>query len=282
MSYSQQSSTATTKRSGPPYLPSEIDFSKITYSEPKQNGNSPARIAYVNYDGGKLVVEAPWMTSPFGIRQPPPEYRDEGAPPKYSVEFSLKGYRGEDPEVQQMYAMLNGFQDKILEDSCTYSSEWHKKKNMSKDVAEALFTPLVRLPKDKNTGEVTDMYPPTFKLKVPYWEGEFKSKVMQKGSGTFLEGDLSEQVGGRLNARVIMECSSLWFVAGKFGATWNLKIMEYESLGQPQLTSYAFRDPTPVDTNQVDQVVVADDVKENTVDEVDDEVEDEVEDSDDE
>jgi len=280
MSYSQQS-TPSSRNTGP-YLPSEIDFSKITYSEPKQNGNSPARISYVNYNGGKLVIEAPWMTTSFGIRQPPAEYRDEGAPPKYSIEFSLRGYRGEEPEVQALYEMLQSIQNKVLEDSCTYSSEWHKKKVMSKDVAEALFTPLVKLPKDKNTGEVTDLYPPTFKLKVPCWEGEFKSKVTQMGTGTFLEGDLSEQVCGRLNARVIMEFTSLWFVAGKFGATWTLKVMEYESLGQPQLTSYAFRDPSPIEQPVKSENIVVDEEEVAKEEEVEDEMEDEVEDSDEE
>lgn len=276
MSYSKQSTTSVSSYNRGPYLPSEIDFSKITYSEPKQNGSSPARISYVNYNGGDLVIESPWMTSSFGIRQPLPEYRDEGAPPKYSIEFSLKGYTGEDPDVKALYDMLSTFQEKILEDSCKYSSEWHKKKTMSKDVAEALFTPLIKFPKDKNTGEVTDAYPPTFKIKVPCRDGDFKSKVMQKGVGTILDGDLSEQVCGRLNARVIMKCSSLWFVAGKFGATWNLTVMEYESLGQPQLTSYAFRDPTPIQEDATNIVV-----EDSTIsDDVEDEVEDSDEDSD--
>jgi hypothetical protein len=246
MSYTKQTtSTAPASKNGP-MLPSEVDFSKFAYSELKQMGNGPAKTCYVNYNGGKLVIETPWMTTPFGIRQPPIEFRDEGAAPKYSIEFTLKGYEGEDPAVQALYDFMQKLQEKFLEDSCTHAMDWHRKKTMSKDVAEALFTPLIRRSKDKATGEFTDVYAPTFKAKVQCYEGEWKAKVIQKGSRDYLEGDLSEQVNGRMNARAILECSSLWFAGGKFGASWKLVMMEYESSDQQTNTAFAFRDPTPI------------------------------------
>ena len=238
-------STAQTTNSGV-YYANEIDFSKVSYSELKQMGNGPAKTCYLNYNGGNLVIETPWLNSSFGIRQPPPEYREEGAPPKYSIEFSLKGFRGENEKAKELYDCLQSLQDKLLEDSCTHAMEWHKKKTMSKDVAEALFTPLVKFAKDKNTGEPTDMYPPTLKVKVPYWEGTWNCKAMVKGTGQFVEGDLSEHVCGRINARAIIECSSLWFAGGKFGASWKLKMIEYVPSEQAVLSDYSFRNPTPI------------------------------------
>ena len=111
MSYTNQTtSTAPASKNGP-LLPSEVDFSKFAYSELKQMGNGPAKTCYVNYNGGKLVIETPWMTTPFGIRQPPIEFRDEGAPPKYSIEFTLKGYAGEDPAVQALYDFMQNLQE---------------------------------------------------------------------------------------------------------------------------------------------------------------------------
>lgn len=112
------STTQTVNTSGV-YYTKEIDFSKISYSEIKQMGNGPAKTCYLNYNGGKLVVETPWLNSSFGIRQPAPEYREEGAAPKYTIEFSLKGYRGEDNNVTELYNFLQSFQDKLLEDSCS-------------------------------------------------------------------------------------------------------------------------------------------------------------------
>lgn len=278
------STTQTTPNSTGVYYANEVDLSKITYSEPKQMGNGPARTCYINYNGyGKLAIETPWLTSSFGIRQPAPEYRDEGAPPKYTMDFNLKGYRGEDPKVQELHDLLVQLQDKILTDSCTYAMDWHKKPKMSKDVAEALFTPIVKFAKDKNTGEPTDMYPPTIKVKAQCWEGEWKCQAMRKGTGEMVEGDLSEHVSGRVNGRAIIECSSLWFAGGKFGTTWNLKMIEYESTSQAVPSNYAFRQATPVSVTE-EVVITAEDVvitaEETVVN--DEEEEDEIVDSDEE
>lgn len=248
------------------YYPEEIDLSKISYSELKQMGNGPARTCYINYKGGKLAIETPFLTSSFGIRQPPQEFRDEGAPPKYTIDFNLRGYRGEDPKVKELHDLLTHLQDKILGDSCTYSMEWHKKQKMSKDVAEALFTPIVKFAKDKN-GEPTDMYPPTIKVKAQCWEGEWKFQAICKETGEIVEGDLSEQVCGRINGRAIIECSSLWFAGGKFGVTWNLKMIEYESSSQAVPANYAFRNATPVSSTE-EIAITSETHKDNDEDEI--------------
>jgi hypothetical protein len=271
------STTQTTPANTGVHYANEVDLSKISYSELKQMGNGPARTCYINYNGyGKLAIETPWLTSSFGISQPLPEFRDEG-PPKYAIQFDLKGYRGEDPKVQELYDFLIQLQDKLLEDSCEYSMDWHKKQKMSKDVAEALFTPIVKFSKDKNTGEPTDMYPPTIKAKARCWEGEWKCQAMRKGTGELIDGDLSEHVSGRINGRAIIECSSLWFAGGKFGTTWNLKMIEYESSSQAVLTNYAFRNATPVSSTEE---VSFSHTTENNDDDDDDEDDDEIVDSD--
>lgn len=257
------------------YYPNEIDVSKVSYSELKQMGSGPARTCYINYNSGKLAIETPWLSSSFGIRQPAPEYRDEGAPPKYTIDFNLRGYRGEDPKVKELYDMLLQLQEKILNDACTYSMDWHKKQKMSTDVAEALFTPIVKFAKDKNTGEPTDMYPPTIKAKAQCWEGEWKCQAIQKGTGELVEGDLSELVSGRINGRAIIECSSLWFAGGKFGTTWNLKMIEYESTSQAVPSNYSFRQATPVTVTE--EVKISTEAQEDGGDE-----EDEIVDSDEE
>ena len=268
------------RQPGQPLLPSEVEFDKIGYTDLKQMGNGPAKTCYVNYvDGGKLLVELPWMTTYDGIRQPPPEYRDEGAPPKYSIDFSLKGYRGENLEVKELSDFLEGFQNKLIQDSCVNSMQWHKKTKMTPEVAEAILTPLLKISTDKNTGEVLDQYPPKFKIKVPFWEGEWKCDVFKSGNRNPIEGDLSEQVCGRMDARAIVACSGLWFAGGKFGVSWKLVQMEYRTIEQAELASYAFREPTPLceDSDH--------DNEENTVratagEEVNDDDEDEVVDSD--
>ena len=246
---------------GAPLLPSEVDVSCIDYSDLKQMGNVPgAKSCYVNYNGGNLMLELPWMQS-FGIRQPPAEYRDENAPPKYTMEFTLKGYGGDNPEVKALYDCMMDIRDRLVDDSVANSMQWHKKKSLTPEAVDMILNPLVKM---------SDTYDPSFKVKVPYWEGEWKCDVFKSGTRKPLEGDLSEQVCGRIEARAIVQCAGLWFVGGKFGVSWKLKQMEYRTFeqGLPSGT-YAFRDPTPI-SNVADDDVVKVDGKQDDEEEADD------------
>ena len=265
-----------------PYLPHEVDFSKLNYSDVKQMGNGPAKMCYLDYGGNKLVLETPWMLTYDGIRQPPIEFRDEKAPPKYSVEFSLKGYKGEDNDVKAFYELLENFQNKLLDDSCNtkYAYAWHKKKEMSRAVAEALYSPTLKFSRDKETGEINEQYPPKLKVKVPCWEGEWQCEVYNHTDQNKVEGDLSKIVTGRMEARAIIQCTGLWFAAGKFGASWKLLMLEYKSLEQG-IKPYAFRnnplnemmtisDNEKMDTSASELKIQAEDEDEDIVDSEDD------------
>jgi len=236
---------ATTRCPGQPHIPSEIDPSKMSYTEVKPMGNGLGKTCYVNYEGGPLLLELPWMTTWDGIALPPAEYRNENSPPKYSIQFSLKGHKGDQPEVRDFFDCMTGIQTQVLNDACTNSMQWLKKSKMTPEVAEAILSPLVKIALDKDTGEVLEQYPPKFKVKVPFWDGKYDCTVFKSGTRAPLTGDLSEQVCGRMDARAIVKCAGLWFVDSKFGMSWKLVQMEYRTVEQAGLASYAFRDPTP-------------------------------------
>lgn len=252
-STSSASATTSVRRSGQPLYPSEVDTTKITYTEVKAMSNGVCKTCYVNYEGGPLLIEFPWMTTYDGIALPPAEFRDDNAPPKYSIQFSMKGYQGDNPQIKALYECMQEIQNKLIQDSCKHSMQWHKKPKMSPDVAEAILSPLVKISMDKDTGEVLDQYPPKFKVKVPYWDGKFDCSVFKSGIQTPLKGDLSEQVCGRMEARAIVQCGGLWFAGSKFGMSWKLKQMEFRTIEQAGLASYAFREPTPACAGGVDE-----------------------------
>jgi hypothetical protein len=100
---------------------------------------------------------------------------------------------------------------------------------MSMETVDALFTPMLRYPKDKNTLETDFSRAPTFKIKLPCWEGVWKNidlydpdrrlifPVAQNPSlapGDFIQKGSQVAVG--------VQCGGIWFAGGKFGVTWNL------------------------------------------------------------
>jgi len=88
---------------------------------------------------------------------------------------------------------------------------------------------MLRYPKDKNTLETDFSRAPTFKIKLPCWEGVWKNidiydpdrrlifPVAQNPSlapGDFIQKGSQVAVG--------VQCGGIWFAGGKFGVTWNL------------------------------------------------------------
>jgi len=243
----QQTSAAPTASAGGGsdiLLASEIDISKIEYSDlASSKTNSTFKSAYINYTGapsGRLVVQTPWLYTWDGISQPPEEYRQPGAPPKYALNFSLRGHK-ENEEVMGFQTFLHALDEKILNDaSSTHSIAWFKQKKKEYAQCEAIFTRQLKRQRDKETYELTDEFPPSFKCKVPCYDGTWKCQLFDATTQHEIEGDLSAHLQGKCHVRAVLRCQQIWFAGGKFGVTWQLQLAEYRS-DEAQLRGYRFR-----------------------------------------
>ena len=99
---------------------------------------------------------------------------------------------------------------------------------MSADVIDALWTPILKYPKDKDTGDFDYNRPPTLRIKIPFWEGVFKSEIydMEK-TMLFPNADNesltpSDFIVRTSNLAAVITCGGIWFANGKFGVTWKL------------------------------------------------------------
>ena len=69
------------------------------------------------------------------------------------------------------------FETKIKTDAMANAKEWFGKAKMSEDAIDALWTPMLKYPKDKNTLEPDLTRAPILKVKIPFWEGEWKTEL---------------------------------------------------------------------------------------------------------
>ena len=148
----------------------DFDVSDIRYSSPKTL-DSGAKMIYVNYTERKsrLILQTPEMILPFDM-----SCYDKGEYPKYNMEMSFRGYE-DNPELAKWLDTLNRLDDKLVTDAVSgkdsdgvkYSFSWFKKSKTSEEVVRALYNPLVRLSKDRETGEPDGKYPPTHRVKLP-------------------------------------------------------------------------------------------------------------------
>ena len=204
-----------------------IDTSKVSFSPPRVLDNG-AKLVYLNYNGGRLSVQTPWMTMPWKMG-----VYTEGDYPKYSVDLTFKGME-DSPDLQAFHDKLLELEEKIIDGGFENSVSWFKKKPTSRDTAEALFNRIVKVSTDRDTGEPDGKWPPTMKLKVPRRDGVWETKVSDK-SGKLYDinnkesGDtLEELLVKNTKMRAIIQCVGLWVASGSYMCQWKLSKAEVE------------------------------------------------------
>ena len=65
----------------------------------------------------------------------------------------------------------------MKQDAVANSKEWLNKTKVSAEVVDALWTPMLRYPKNQETGEPDMDRPPTLRVKLPYYDDEFKCEL---------------------------------------------------------------------------------------------------------
>ena len=138
------------------------------------------------------------------------------------------------------------------------------KAKMSSEVIDALWNPMVKYPKDPNTGDADRTRPPTLRIKIPVWEGEWKCELYDMEQKTLFPNDLGlfppDLIAKATNVATVIQCGGLWFANGKFGVTW--KLVQAVVKPKQSLRGKCFIDLSPDDKVALDnQTEDADDDK---------------------
>ena len=86
------------------------------------------------------------------------------------------------------YEAIHSIDEKLIADTKKNSCDGFVRKLYLKMWHELSIQPSIKRSKDKDTGEETDKYPPTFKAKIPFWDDKFTCTVWDHNR-TKLEGD---------------------------------------------------------------------------------------------
>ena len=216
-------------------LPKNINVDDITFSEPKKNNFGGGSI-YVSYKGRPLILQTPYMTTPFGVSAFDPP---DGGQTKYSLDLSFRDV-DINPSAQNLLTTLTKFDKKLVNEALKNSLTWFKTKHTSTEVIKALFSGQVRYSIDRETGEVNENYKPTFKVKVPYSREKCNVEVYDDDKNRVEYEHLDEIVGKGSKVRAVISCSGLWFAGGKFGVSWRL--MHLQKKGGAVLSQFAFQE----------------------------------------
>jgi len=223
------SSASTQKSDNAQHILSPAMFNPLTstkYAKPKVNTSGGKSIGIMNASSGTVLqISSPMMLT-WGVNS----FTDEKTG-KVSYDMALQFPNEEfyDENTRRFFENLQRFESKVKEDAITNSKEWLGKPKMSMETVDALFTPMLRYPKDKNTLETDFSRAPTFKIKLPCWEGVWKNIDLYDMDRRIVFPDAhnaglspSDFILKGSQVAVGVQCGGIWFAGGKFGVTWNL------------------------------------------------------------
>lgn len=225
-----------------PLKPKMVDVDKVTFT-PLKSLPSGAKLAYVNHDGNQFLIQTPEMNVPFDSGS---FYADGDTGGKYTIKVAFDNM-DTNPAMKEFHDMLKALDEKIINDGMENSLAWFKKKNPNKEVVKELYTPMVRVSIDAETGEPTGKWAPQLQFKIIKRDGKVmcdcydseKNKLNVDGSGDDLV-DLETKFTKGTKVRMILKCNSLWVASGKFGCTWKAEQIKINS--PVGFSGYAFDD----------------------------------------
>ena len=229
---------------------SKIEFGPVKLLE---NGGKTVN---VRYEGRNIITETPSLNVPYGLNV---FDKTPGAPPKYSVDLSLRG-ADDNESVKALQDFLEAFDERMIDAGVENASKWFKMNNPNREVIKAFYTPLLKYSRDA-AGNLKP-YPPTVKLALRKIKGApatgtnisyFQTKFYDPSADLDAKGELSEFaresdinqiLAKRSQATAIIQCTGVWFAGGKFGTTWTATQFRVDS--QPaQIRGPAFRSEAP-------------------------------------
>lgn len=191
----------------------DFDVSKVTFSDVKAFGGNGGKIVYLSYGRAPLVLQTPAMRAPFGVSK----WENDGSPTKFTLDMSFQGIDSS-KSMRAFFAALEKLDERMIDDGFENQATWFRGKRYgSKDIVEALYTPIIKHARDRETGERTDRYAPTIKVNIPFKDDAFACEVFD-AERQKIDLRQVETKGGTVTA--IVQCTGVWFVGGKYGISF--------------------------------------------------------------
>jgi hypothetical protein len=206
-------------------LAQNFNTQKLSFSQLKVL-DSGGKQAYTNYDGGMFVFQTPNCHLPYGMSA-----FDKAGPIKYSVELSLRGYDEAASKMKQFYDALTRLDEYMIDQGVKNSRQWFKS-DLSRDVIKAFYTPMIRIPLDKDGNRKP--YPPTIKLSLRQKRDsqDFDVTCWDEKKQPYRDIKLEELLVKGAQATCLIQCTGVWFAGSKYGLSWKLVQAVITSLPQ--------------------------------------------------
>ena len=225
-----------------------IDLNNLRFSDPSKVGNNGVHVVYVNYGSGlsPLYVQPPKVN----LKWDPTYYADNDENGKFTLEFALPGV-GTDDQITPFHNKMKEFDELMIDTAYLNRAKWFKNgKKLTRDMIENVYTPMIKVSIDSETGEPDGKWPPAFKFKVKKQNNKFTCNVFDSSKNQLNVDDseaddfvdLKDVLVKGSTVNLILKCVSVWLINGKFGVTWQAEQIMVTERPSVSLVGCAFKD----------------------------------------
>jgi hypothetical protein len=208
----------------------------MKYTKPKVNSVGGRSVGIVNAKTSTVLnLSSPLMLT-WGVND---FTDDKTGKVSYDLALQFPNEGFETPATKKFIANMAAFEKKIKEDAIANSKEWFSKPKMTADAVDALWTPVLKYPKNKDTLEADMTRAPTLKVKLPFWDNTWKELELYDTDMSPIFPDpmnpaLSPKdlIAKGSHIAVSIQCGGIWFANGKFGVTWKL----FQAIVKPKMS----------------------------------------------
>jgi hypothetical protein len=196
----------------------------MKYAKVKVNNSGGKSVGILNAaTNAALNIQTPLMLT-WGVNENTDKKTGEVQSYTMALQFPSDEYKT--PQVSKFFAAIQAFEAKVKRDAIANSKEWFGKA-MSAEVINAIFNPMLSYSKNPQTGEPDHTKNPTLKVKLPFYDGEWKGiEIYDAGhNALFPNSDgktPKDLITKGSDTALIITCGGLWFAGGSFGVTWRL------------------------------------------------------------
>jgi hypothetical protein len=203
-----------------------FNANNILYTSVKANDKMGKSLNILNkFTRSGLRLSTPLMLTWGASEYVDPEGNGNG---KYEMSLQFPQTEYSNPDCEAFFKNVKELEDKIKADALINSKDWFGKVHKSADIIDELFTPMLKYPKIKGTSEPDMSKKPTLRVKIPQWEGIWKTEIYDEDSNALFPNKENSTITpldflkkGTMVASVI-QCGGIWFTNGKFTVTWKL------------------------------------------------------------
>jgi hypothetical protein len=196
----------------------------IKYAKVKVNNSGGKSVGILNAGTNSVLnLQTPLMLT-WGVNENTDKKTGEVQSYSMALQFPSDEYKT--PHITKFFAAMQAFEAKIKRDAIANSKEWFGKA-MSAEVINAIFNPVLSYSKNPATGEPDHTKNPTLRVKLPFYDGNWKDIEIYDSNSNVLfpnsDGKTPKDIIVKgSDAALIITCGGLWFAGGSFGVTWRL------------------------------------------------------------